>query len=154
MVIPVEFTRMEKRRYESTITVKISKSGCYVLILDIFANPNPINLMNENLEEQVLLKFKNGLEKVPVFENKNEQKIFLQLQKYNLIYVTTDGIFTLSKKGKEALKYGVDEFLVLERFEERLIKDSLTRGIERKWLYFAIIPIILILSCWMISLLD
>lgn len=102
--------------------------------------------MKEKLEESVLQKFKNGVHSLPSFEDENEKKIFLQLQKYNLIYTTPEGLFVITKRGKDALAYGVEKFLALERFEERLIKDSMSRGTERKWIFFAIIPLILILS--------
>ncbi len=102
--------------------------------------------MKDSLEEEVLFKFKNGPMKVPTFENENEKKVFLQFQKYSLIYMTPDGNWTISKRGKEALKFGVEKFLALERFEERLVKESLNRETERKWIFFAIIPLILVLS--------
>lgn len=102
--------------------------------------------MKDNLEEDVLLKFQTGLMRPPVFENENEKKLFLQFQKYNLIYMNPDGDWTISQRGKEAIKYGVKKFLSLERFEERLVKKSMSRETERKWIFFAIIPLIVILS--------
>lgn len=102
--------------------------------------------MKEKLEESVLQKFQNGIHILPAFEDENEKKIFLQLQKYNLIYMTPEGLFVISKRGKEALEYGVEKFLALERFEKRLLKDSMTRETERKWIFFAVIPLILALS--------
>lgn len=102
--------------------------------------------MEFNPEREMLLKFSDGLKEIPSFENSQEEKIFLQLQKYNLIYVTPDGIFKTTKKGVEAIQTDVKEFITLERFEERLVKDSLRREIERKWLYFAVVPLILLLT--------
>lgn len=102
--------------------------------------------MNDDLETAFLLKFQKEEIKTPTFYHKEEKKIFLQLQKYSLIYMTPEGIWTISKRGKEALSYGVKKFLTLERFEEKLIKDSFTRNVERKWIYFAVIPLILLLS--------
>lgn len=102
--------------------------------------------MENNVEENILLKFQNGLMKPPTFENENERKVFLQFQKYNLIYMNPAGYWVISKRGKEALKYGVKKFLTLERFEEQLVKKSLNRETERKWIFYAIIPLILILT--------
>ena len=102
--------------------------------------------MKDDLEKNFLLKFQRGNFQTPTFDCEEEKKIFLQLQKYSLIYMTPKGVWTISRRGREALDYGAKKFLTLERFEERLIKDSYRRGIERKWLYFAIIPLILLLS--------
>lgn len=102
--------------------------------------------MEPNLERELLLKFVNGINEIPNFRSTHEEKIFLQLQKYNLIYVTPQGVFTISQKGKEALQSDVKKFISLERFEERLVKDSLRREIEKKWLYFALVPLIMLLT--------
>lgn len=106
--------------------------------------------MNDDLEKDFLLQFQKGLKDLPAFKSEKEKNIFLQLQKYNLIYMTPEGVFVISRRGNEALKYGVKKFLTLERFEERLLKDSLTRETERKWIFFAIIPIIILLSIGLI----
>lgn len=108
--------------------------------------------MKENLEEKLLQQFESGMKNIPCFEKEKEKKIFLQLQKYNLIHVNKEGVFIITKKGKEALKFGVEKLLVMERFEERLIKDSFSRGTERKWIFFAIIPLIILLSLFMLFL--
>ena len=102
--------------------------------------------MENKLEENILLEFQKGLMKSPTFVNENERKVFLQFQKYNIIYMNPDGDWVISRRGKEALKYGVKKFLTLERFEEKLVKKSLNRETERKWIFFAIIPLILILT--------
>ncbi|MCM8569365.1 hypothetical protein NE848_08240 [Gramella jeungdoensis] len=102
--------------------------------------------MKDNIEEEVLLKFQKGQIKAPILENENEKKIFLQLQKYSLIYMTPEGVWVVSQKGKNALKYGVQKFLTLERFEERIVKKSMSRETERKWIFFAVIPLIVVLA--------
>ncbi|MFD0977098.1 hypothetical protein [Salinimicrobium gaetbulicola] len=106
--------------------------------------------MEPNLEREVLLKFENGIEDIPHFRSTAEEKIFLQLQKYNLIYATPRGVFIISQKGREALRSDVKKFISLERFEERLVKDSLRREIEKKWLYFAVVPLIILLTFFLI----
>ena len=102
--------------------------------------------MERNPERELLLKFSGGIKEIPHFRNTHEEKIFLQLQKYNLIYVTPQGVFKTTKKGEEAIGTDVKKFITLERFEERLVKDSLRREIERKWLYFAVVPLIILLT--------
>ncbi|MEG9328466.1 hypothetical protein V6B16_11020 [Salinimicrobium catena] len=102
--------------------------------------------MKENVEEHVLRIFQDKVLALPQFNSEKEKKIFLQLQQYNLIYITPEGAITITKKGKAALNFGVEKFIVLERFEEKLLKDAMNREVERKWIYFAVIPFILILS--------
>lgn len=111
-----------------------------------------ISLMEKSPEEEMLRKFAGSMSEFPKFKNAYEEKIFLQLQKYNLIYVTVEGVFKLTKKGEEALRTDVQKFISLERFEERLVKDSLRRNIERKWLYFAVIPLIVLLAILLVTM--
>lgn len=106
--------------------------------------------MEANAEREMLLKFSEGIKEIPRFSSAQEEKIFLQLQKYNLIYVTPQGVFKTTKKGEEAIRTDVKKFITLERFEERLIKDSLRREIEKKWLYFAVVPLIILLTLFLI----
>ncbi|SDL29638.1 hypothetical protein SAMN04488034_103106 [Salinimicrobium catena] len=108
--------------------------------------------MKENVKEHVLRIFQDKVCSMPQLNSEKEIKIFLQLQKYNLIYVTPEGAITITKKGKAALKFGVEKYIVLERFEEKLLKDAMNREIERKWIYFAAIPLILILSIGLLYL--
>ena len=120
----------------------------HVAFILTFAVPKSliINKMELDVERVMLLKFADGINEIPEFRSTHEEKIFLQLQKYNLIYVTPDGIFKTTQKGQEALKTDVCKFISLERFEERLVKDSLHREIEKKWLYFAVVPLIILLT--------
>lgn len=106
---------------------------------------NKTNLIGNNLPEQILRQFQNGIKNLPDFENQQEEKIFLQLQKYNLLYVTPEGIFRITKKGEKALKGDVEKYITLERFEERLVKDSLKKSVEQKIILFAVVPIIILL---------
>ncbi|MGM0932948.1 MAG: hypothetical protein ACQEWD_05845 [Bacteroidota bacterium] len=101
--------------------------------------------MTQNLPEKILRQFQNGLNHLPDFKNEEEEKIFLQLQKYNLLYVTAGGRFKITKRGQEALKGNVEKHLSLERFEERLIKDSFKKSSEQKILLFVILPVIILL---------
>lgn len=66
----------------------------------------------KNLPHNILLQFQYGLKEQPNFKNQQEKNIFLQLQKYNLLYVTPEGIFTLTRKGEAALKTDVEKHLV------------------------------------------
>ena len=111
-------------------------------MLEIIISP----LMQRNLSEQVLLKFQNEPREVPIFENEQEKKIFLQLQKYNLLYVTAEGTLRITSKGRQALKGDVEKYISLERFEQRLIKDSLTKNLEQKLILFAVVPVIILLA--------
>lgn len=98
----------------------------------------------KNLPEQILLQFQLGVKELPEFKKK-EKKIFLQLQKYNLLYATPEGIFKLTKKGEEALKGDVEKHIILERFEEKLIKDSFKEIRMQKIIFFILIPLILLM---------
>lgn len=67
--------------------------------------------MEKNLPEQILRQFQNGLKTLPNFENEQEEKIFLQLQKYNLLYLTSKGVFKITRKGEQALKGDVENHI-------------------------------------------
>lgn len=108
--------------------------------------------MKYSLAQNVLRKFERETANLPEFENEKEEKMFLQLQKYNLLYVTAKGMFKITRKGEEALKGDVEKFLQLERFEEKMIKESLRRSTERKWMVFAIIPLIAIMTILLVLL--
>lgn len=88
--------------------------------------------MEKNLSEQMLRQFQDGIKQLPEFKTEEEEKIFLQLQKYNLIHITTEGFFRITRKGQEALKGNVENYLFLESFEEKLIKDSFKKTQSRK----------------------
>ena len=102
--------------------------------------------MEISLAKGTLQKFKREIEELPEFQNKNEERTFLQLQKYNLLYVTPEGKFKITKRGEDALNGDVEKYLQLERYEARLIKDSLRGNMKTKWLFFAVIPFIFILT--------
>lgn len=101
--------------------------------------------MNQNLPQQILRQFQNGLNHLPDFKNEEEEKIFLQLQKYNLLYVTPGGQFKITKRGQEALKGNIEKHLSLERFEERLIRDSFKKSSEQKILLLVVLPVIILI---------
>lgn len=100
--------------------------------------------MRKNLQDQILRLFQNGVKELPEFKNQ-EKKIFLQLQKYNLIHATPAGIFQLTRKGEEALKGDVEKYILMEKLEERLIKDSFKERRMQRIIFFVLVPIILIL---------
>ena len=98
-----------------------------------------------NLPEQILRQFQNGLKHLPDFKNEEEEKIFLQLQKYNLLFITPEGSIKTTRKGQDILKGNVEKHLSLERFEERLIKDTFRKTSEQKIILFVVLPVIVLL---------
>lgn len=109
--------------------------------------------MTRNLPEQMLRQFQKGLNHLPDFQNEEEEKVFLQLQKYNLLYVTPEGRFKTTRKGQEILKGNVEKHLSLQRFEEKLMKDSFSKSTEQKIVLFAILPVITLLAVLLVILL-
>ena len=105
----------------------------------------------ENASEQVLRQFEVGKKEMPQWNNEEDKKIFLQLQKYNLIHLTPEGIIKLTTKGVEALKKDVDNYLYLERYQQRLERESFRRTTEEKLILFVIIPMIFFLTVLYVS---
>ena len=107
-----------------------------------------------NCSEKMLRHFEVGRKTLPDFDNEEAEKTFLQLQKYNLIQLTPQGVVVITWKGREALKTDVRKYLFLERYEQRLIKKSMRSNSERKWIIFAVIPIIVLLTIYAALLLK
>lgn len=120
--------------------------------MNIFTVPKSV-AMHENLAEEILRKFQVGKQELPDFKSDAERKIFLQHQRYNLIHLTPEGEIKITRKGEKALNYGVEKFLTREKLKERLIIDALYRKNEQKWIYFVIIPVLLIL-CFLLVFMN
>ena len=109
--------------------------------------------MERNSCKLMIKQFEKGRKVLPEFQNEEEEKLFLQLQKYNLIHLTPQGVLVITRKGREALKTDVEKYLYLERYEQRLIKDSMRTSLASKWLFFAVIPIIVLVAMYLVFLL-
>lgn len=101
--------------------------------------------MKKNLPKEILQQFQNGLKELPDLKNEQEKKIFLQLQKYNLLYVTPEGMFKITRKGETALKGDIEKRLSIERFEERLIKDSFKQNSRQELIFFVVVLFFILL---------
>ena len=89
--------------------------------------------MNTSSQDKMLKSFNVGRD-MPNLETEEEKKLFLQLQRYNLIEVNPEGKFIITKRGNDALSFGVEKYLSLEKYEKRLITDAFRTRTAGKWL--------------------
>lgn len=100
--------------------------------------------VSPDLEEKVLKRFIVGRD-MPGLSNREEERIFQDLQRYDLIRVTSFGKIKITERGEYALGVGVKSFITTERFEKRLIKDSLKAKTHSRWLSYLFLFVLVIL---------
>lgn len=115
-----------------------------VRIILTFAENKPNVLLKMNIaSKDEMLRYFNTGRNMPELKCEEEEKLFLQLQRYNLIEVNPQGKLIMTKRGNDALSYGVEKYLTLERYEKRLITDGFRTKTAGNLIAWVIVPLVL-----------
>ena len=98
----------------------------------------------KNCSKDKMLSFFGIGREMPILKTEKERSILLQLWKYNLIEENPEGKFVITKRGNDALSFGVENFLTLERYEKRGIRDGFRTKTAEKWLFLILVPLIML----------
>lgn len=91
-------------------------------------------------------------DQLSTLKNDKEKKAFLELQKYNLLRLTSERKMIITPEGEKAISIGVGKYIKTLKFERELIREAPKLKRERNIL--SILVILLLLSLIFVLFFD